>query len=186
MIAELGHFALIVALLAALVQAVVPLAGAARGRLAWMAVARPAARVQCALVALSFAALTWSFVANDFSVRYVAANSNSALPLAYRVAAVWGGHEGSMLLWTLMLALWSLAVAHCSRQLPLATMAILMGGHVRVGLEDNLYYKKGVLAESNAQLVERIVRLAKELGREVATPDEAREILGIEKKVVAK
>lgn len=69
-----------------------------------------------------------------------------------------------------------------SHQLPLATMAILMGGHVRVGLEDNLYYKKGELAESNAQLVARIVRLAKELGREVATPDEAREILGIQKR----
>ncbi|MDX6010626.1 heme lyase CcmF/NrfE family subunit [Cupriavidus necator] len=123
MIAELGHFALIVALLVALVQAVVPLAGAARGQLAWMALARPAARVQCLLVALSFAALTWSFVSNDFSVRYVAANANSALPLAYRIAAVWGGHEGSMLLWTLMLGLWSLAVSACSRQLPLAAVA---------------------------------------------------------------
>lgn len=69
-----------------------------------------------------------------------------------------------------------------AHQLPLATMAILMGGHVRVGLEDNLYYRKGELAESNAQLVARIVRLAKELGREVATPDEAREILGIQKR----
>lgn len=68
-----------------------------------------------------------------------------------------------------------------SHQLPLATMAILMGGHVRVGLEDNLYYRKGELAESNAQLVARIVRLAQELGREVATPAEAREILGIQK-----
>ncbi|WP_427307086.1 heme lyase CcmF/NrfE family subunit [Cupriavidus sp. H39] len=123
MIAELGHFALIVALLVALVQAVVPLAGAARGQLAWMALARPAARVQCLLVALSFAALTWSFVSNDFSVRYVAANANSALPLAYRIAAVWGGHEGSMLLWTLMLGLWSLAVSVYSRQLPLAAVA---------------------------------------------------------------
>ncbi|NOV21962.1 heme lyase CcmF/NrfE family subunit [Cupriavidus necator] len=123
MIAELGHFTLIVALLVALVQAVVPLAGAARGRLAWMALARPAARVQCLLVALSFAALTWSFISNDFSVRYVAANANSALPLAYRIAAVWGGHEGSMLLWTLMLGLWSLAVSVYSRQLPLAAVA---------------------------------------------------------------
>ncbi|SOZ62672.1 periplasmic heme lyase subunit with CcmH, transfers heme from CcmE to apocytochrome c, cytochrome c-type biogenesis [Cupriavidus taiwanensis] len=123
MIAELGHFTLIVALLVALVQAVVPLAGAARGRLAWMALARPAARVQCGLVALSFAALTWCFVDHDFSVRYVAANANSALPLAYRIAAVWGGHEGSMLLWTLMLALWSLAVSVWSRQLPLAAVA---------------------------------------------------------------
>jgi 3-keto-5-aminohexanoate cleavage enzyme len=79
------------------------------------------------------------------------------------------------------LCTWSVAGVG-SRQLPLATMAILMGGHVRVGLEDNLYYRKGELAESNAQLVARIVRLAKELGREVATPAEAREILGIEAK----
>lgn len=127
MIAELGHFTLIVALLVALVQAAVPLAGAARGNLAWMALARPAARVQCVLVALAFAALTWAFVAKDFSVRYVAANANSALPLAYRVAAVWGGHEGSMLLWTLMLALWSLAVSLFSRQLPLAAVARVLG-----------------------------------------------------------
>lgn len=83
------------------------------------------------------------------------------------------------------LCTWSVAGVG-SRQLPLATMAIMLGGHVRVGLEDNIYYKKGELAQSNAQLVERIVRLAKELGREVATPAEAREILGIEKKVGAK
>ena len=67
-------------------------------------------------------------------------------------------------------------------ELPLATMAIVLGGHVRVGFEDNIYYSKGVLARSNAQLVERVVRIAKELEREVATPDEAREILGIKKK----
>ncbi len=72
-----------------------------------------------------------------------------------------------------------------SHQLPMATMAILMGGHVRVGLEDNLYYRKGELAESNAQLVARVVRLARELGREVATPDEAREILGLVPKTAA-
>jgi 3-keto-5-aminohexanoate cleavage enzyme len=72
-----------------------------------------------------------------------------------------------------------------SQQLPMATMAIVMGGHVRVGLEDNLFYRKGELAESNAQLVARIVRLAKELGREVATPDEAREILGLRPRVPA-
>jgi 3-keto-5-aminohexanoate cleavage enzyme len=77
---------------------------------------------------------------------------------------------------------WSVAGVG-QHQLSMATMAILMGGHVRVGLEDNLFYRKGELAESNAQLVERIVRLAKELGRPVATPDEAREILGIEARV---
>lgn len=77
---------------------------------------------------------------------------------------------------------WSVAGVG-QHQLSMATMAILMGGHVRVGLEDNLFYRKGELAESNAQLVERVVRLAKELGRPVATPDEAREILGIEARV---
>jgi cytochrome c-type biogenesis protein CcmF len=104
--AELGHFCLILALWVAVLQAALPLLGAALDRPRWTAMAHSAARVQCALVLLSFVALTWAFVDNDFSVRYVAANSNSALPLAYRMAAVWGSHEGSMLLWTLMLGLW--------------------------------------------------------------------------------
>ncbi|CAG2136867.1 Cytochrome c-type biogenesis protein CcmF [Cupriavidus yeoncheonensis] len=133
---ELGHFALIVALLAAMVQAALPLAGAARGNPAWMSVARPAARVQCALVVLAYLSLTMAFAGNDFSVRYVAANSNSDLPLAYRLAAVWGGHEGSMLLWTLMLALWSLAVSVFSRRLPLPMVARVLGvmGAISAGL----------------------------------------------------
>lgn len=133
---ELGHFALIVALLAAVVQAALPLAGAARGNPAWMSVARPAARVQCALVVLAYVSLTIAFADSDFSVRYVAANSNSDLPLAYRLAAVWGGHEGSMLLWTLMLALWSLAVSVFSRRLPLPVVARVLGvmGAISSGL----------------------------------------------------
>ena len=124
--AELGQFCLIVALLVALVQAVLPLAGAATGRTGWMALARPAARLQGALVLMAFASLTAAFVDNDFSVRYVASNSNSALPLVYRVTAVWGSHEGSMLLWTLMLAGWSTAVS-MGRQLPPAMMARVLG-----------------------------------------------------------
>ncbi len=133
---ELGHFALIVALLAATVQAVLPLAGAVRGNAAWMSVARPAARVQCALVVLAYLSLTLAFAGDDFSVRYVAANSNSDLPLPYRLAAVWGGHEGSMLLWTLMLALWSLAVSIFSRRLPLPVVARVLGvmGAISSGL----------------------------------------------------
>jgi len=136
MIAELGHFALILALLTAAMQSVLPLVGAARDDERWMAVARPAARMQCALVLLAYGALTWAFVSNDFSVLYVAANSNSALPLPYRVAAVWGGHEGSMLLWTTMLALWSLAVSLFSRQLPLPVVARVLGvmGAISTGL----------------------------------------------------
>lgn len=133
---ELGHFALICALLAALVQGVLPLAGAPRGFVPWMALARPAAVLQCLLVLAAWVSLTVAFVDNDFSVRYVAANSNSALPLVYRMAAVWGGHEGSMLLWTLMLACWSLAVAVFSRNLPLAFVARVLGvmGAISSGL----------------------------------------------------
>ncbi|MFN0317369.1 MAG: heme lyase CcmF/NrfE family subunit [Burkholderiales bacterium] len=127
MIAELGHFALIVALCLAIAQAVFPLAGAARGQAAWMAVARPAAQGQFAFLLLSFAALAHAFVTSDFSVAYVAQNSNSALPLQYRIAAVWGAHEGSLLLWVTMLALWSAAVSHFSRAIPLAFLARVLG-----------------------------------------------------------
>jgi len=127
MIAELGHFALILALLVALAQGVLPLVGAARGDARWIAFARPAAAVQFALVLLAFIALAIAFAQNDFSVAYVANHSNSKLPLAYRLAAVWGGHEGSLLLWILMLAGWTVAVAFASRALPEAMMARTVG-----------------------------------------------------------
>ena len=135
MFAELGHFALILALFVASVQAVLPLAGAARGDTAWMAIARPAAQLQFTLVAASFCCLTWAFVQNDFSVQYVANQSNSQLPLEYRIAAVWGGHEGSLLLWSLMLAGWTIAVSLFSRQLPQSMVARVLGvlGLVSVG-----------------------------------------------------
>ena len=118
MIPELGNLLLLLALAVALVQGVFPLVGAHRGRADWMALARPTAYLQFWLVALSFVLLTVSFVRHDFSVLYVASNSNSALPLAYRIAAVWGGHEGSLLLWVLMLCAWTVAVARFSRSLP--------------------------------------------------------------------
>ncbi len=118
MVPELGHFALILALCIALVQSVVPLVGAARNNHAWMALARPAAQAQCLFIALAFGCLTYAFVTNDFSVKYVAEHSNTQLPLAYRVAGVWGGHEGSLLLWTLMLGVWMFAVSIFSRSLP--------------------------------------------------------------------
>ena len=118
MIPELGHFLLWLALGTALVLGTLPMAGAARGRADWMLLARPLAYALAACVVLAFASLVLSFVRNDFSVLYVASNSNSALPLQYRVAAVWGGHEGSLLLWTLMLSLWMVAVARFSRHLP--------------------------------------------------------------------
>jgi cytochrome c-type biogenesis protein CcmF len=127
MIPELGHFALITALLLALVQGLVPLAGAARGNGAWMAVSVPAARAQCGFLVIAFVALTWAFVVNDFSVIYVAQHSNSALPVPYRFSAVWGAHEGSLLLWTLIIALWTMAVSFGSRNLPRAFVARVLG-----------------------------------------------------------
>jgi cytochrome c-type biogenesis protein CcmF len=93
MIPELGHFALILALLVAATQGIVPMLGAARNHSRMMALARPAARVQFALVATAFGCLAWSFATNDFSVQNVASNSNSELPLHYRIAATWGSHE---------------------------------------------------------------------------------------------
>ena len=135
MIPELGQVALLLALAVALVQGTLPLAGAARGRADWMALARPAAQTHFLLVAVAFACLTSAFVRNDFSVLYVASNSNSALPLPYRVAGVWGGHEGSLLLWLMMLSVWMLAVAQFSRHLPQAVVSRILAvmGLVSVG-----------------------------------------------------
>ena len=127
MIPELGQFALALALAVAIVQAVLPIAGAARGNAAWIAVARPAAQAQALLVALAFGCLTYAFVTNDFSVAYVAEHSNSALPLQYRVAGAWGGHEGSLLLWTLMLGVWMTAVALFSAHFPEDMVARVLG-----------------------------------------------------------
>jgi cytochrome c-type biogenesis protein CcmF len=126
-IPELGHFLLILALAVALAQGVLPLAGAQKGRAEWMALGRPLAYLQLLLVGASFLCLTASFVRHDFSVLYVASNSNSALPLAYRIAGVWGGHEGSLLLWVLMLGVWTVAVALFSRSLPRVFVARILG-----------------------------------------------------------
>ncbi len=132
---ELGHLALILALLVAVVQSVLPLIGAHRGHAGWIAIARPAAQAQFLLIAFAFGCLMHAFVVNDFSVQYVANHSNSKLPLAYRASAVWGGHEGSLLLWVLMLAGWSFAVSVLSRQLPQAMVARVLGvlGLVSIG-----------------------------------------------------
>src|SRR5438876_11321181 len=132
MIPELGHFALILALLVALIQGTLPLVGAAIDAPRLMAVSRPAARAQALLVALAFAALAWSFVSNDFSVQNVASNSNSELPLHYRFAATWGSHEGSLLLWTLMLGGWSFAVTMSASTLPPAILARLISAAVLI------------------------------------------------------
>jgi cytochrome c-type biogenesis protein CcmF len=127
MIPELGHLALIVALFVAAVQGTLPIIGAHRGNAAWIALARPAAQAQCLLVMFAFGALMHAFVTNDFSVLYVAEHSNSKLPTAYRAAAVWGGHEGSLLLWLLMLNLWTVAAGTFSRQLHAAMRARVVG-----------------------------------------------------------
>ncbi len=135
MIPELGHFALIVAFVIALTQAILSLTGAARRIPNFVAVARPAAAGQFVFVALAFCALAWSFVHNDFSVLNVASNSNSQLPWFYRLAASWGSHEGSLLLWVLMLSVWMLAVATFSRSLPDDMVARILGvmGLISVG-----------------------------------------------------
>ena len=135
MLPELGQLALLLALLAALLQAALPLAGAAGNRPAWMAVARPAALAQLLLLGFAYFALTAAFVQQDFSVLYVANNSNSLLPMVYRYTAVWGSHEGSLLLWVLMLALWNAAVALWSRGLPQVVSARVLGviGLVAIG-----------------------------------------------------
>ena len=136
MIPELGHFALILALCVAVLLGTLPLLGAQQGRREWMVLARPAAQVFFLLVAASMAALAWSFYVSDFSVAYVAGHSNSALPTMYRLAAVWGGHEGSLLLWVFMLAGWTVAVAQRSRTLDEAMVARVLGvlGLVSTGL----------------------------------------------------
>jgi cytochrome c-type biogenesis protein CcmF len=135
MIPELGHFILVLALAAAVAQAAFGLAGPALGRPAWTAVARPAVIAQFVLVSLSLAALVNAFVQHDFSVEYVAANSNTALPVGYRIAAVWGAHEGSLLLWAWILAAWTLAVALLSRSLPPEFAARVLGvmGLISIG-----------------------------------------------------
>ena len=135
MIPELGHFALITALCVALVQGVLPLLGTHQKCERWIALARPAAWILLLLLAVAFFCLTAAFVQNDFSVLYVARHSNTQLPLPYRIAAVWGGHEGSLLLWVIMLGLWTAAVAVFSKSLSdeMAARVIAVLGWVIVG-----------------------------------------------------
>ena len=133
---ELGHFALILALCVSLVQGVLPTFGAAYGRREWMVLARPAAQATFLLTLAAFVALAWSFYTSDFSVLYVSEHSNSQLPTMYRFGAVWGGHEGSLLLWVFMLSGWAVAVAQFSRSLDEAMVARVLGvlGLVMFGL----------------------------------------------------
>ncbi len=127
MLPELGQFALILALLLAFVQCALPIYGAWRGNAVLIAVARPAVAGQAVFVVLAFGMLTYAFITQDFSVAYVAQNSNLALPWYYRFSAVWGAHEGSLLLWIVILNIWTVAVAAFSRRLPDALIARVLG-----------------------------------------------------------
>ena len=134
MIPELGNFACVLALCVALAQCILPIAGSFSGNRRWMALARPAAAASFLLVSVAFACLIQAFVTNDFSVTYVASNSNSSLPVYYRIAGAWGGHEGSLLLWIWMLVMWGFAVALFSRRLPDETVARVLGVMGLIGI----------------------------------------------------
>ena len=135
MIPEIGHFALIIALLLSISLGIFPILGAARNNAVWMSTARPLAYGLLAFIGIAFAALAYSFLSNDFSVLYVSTHSNSQLPAQYRFAAIWGGHEGSLLLWVFFLSIWTSAVATFSKHLPKEMVARVLGvmGLVAVG-----------------------------------------------------
>ncbi len=135
MIAELGHFSLILALCMACVLGLLPIIGASRAISGWVAVARPAAFGQLLFMLISYACLTIGFLTHDFSVAYVAQNSNTALPVLYLISGVWGAHEGSLLLWALVLSCWTGLVALLSRTIPEVTVARVLGvmGLVSIG-----------------------------------------------------
>ncbi|MBU3605426.1 heme lyase CcmF/NrfE family subunit [Polynucleobacter sp. MWH-Creno-3A4] len=136
MIPEIGHYALILGLCVALIQGVLPLIGAHQGRREGLILARPAAQTVFLLLAIAFVILAWSFYVNDFSVLYVAEHSNSQLPVVYRLGAVWGGHEGSLLLWIFLLSTWTILVAQLSQELDEFMVARVIGvlGLVTSGL----------------------------------------------------
>jgi len=135
MIPEFGQIALIIAFLLSLCLSVIPMAGSFNGRLVWMTSARSLAVGLFVFVALSFGILSWSFYVDDFSVAYVANHSNLVLPVQYKISAVWGGHEGSLLLWVLILAGWTLAVSVFSNRLPIDILARVLSvmGMISVG-----------------------------------------------------
>ncbi|MCX7085276.1 MAG: heme lyase CcmF/NrfE family subunit [Methylococcales bacterium] len=135
MIPELGHFSLILALCMALILGTLPILGAYRGFSSWIAVARPTAYAQFLFMALSYGCLTYSCLTHDFSVKYIATNSNTSLPVLYLISGVWGAHEGSLLLWGLVLTIWTALVAKFSKSIPDATVARVLGvmGLVSIG-----------------------------------------------------
>ncbi|MDG6303583.1 heme lyase CcmF/NrfE family subunit [Glaesserella parasuis] len=135
MIAELGNYTLALALSLAILLAILPLVGAHKQNASLMALARPMTWAVFLALSISFGSLFYLFAVNDFTVQYVVNNSNSTLPLEYRLSAVWGSHEGSLLLWIWLLSLWSVAVATFSRQMPEEAIARVLGvmGLVSIG-----------------------------------------------------
>ncbi|MGD8111222.1 heme lyase CcmF/NrfE family subunit [Vibrio sp. TRT 21S02] len=135
MIAEIGHFAMIASLAMAVLLSILPLIGASKNNTMLMNTARPLSWGMFLLLALSFGILLWAFYTNDFTLQYVASNSNSQLPWYYRLTAVWGAHEGSLLLWVLIQAAWTVAVATYSRGMPQESVARVLGvmGMISVG-----------------------------------------------------
>ncbi len=134
MITEIGHFALVLALMVAALQTVLPAWGAAKRDARLMGVAEPAAMAQLLLLILAFAALTHAYVVSDFSVENVAANSHSTKPMLYKISGVWGNHEGSMLLWVLILALFGAAVAAFGNNLPATLKANVLAVQASIAL----------------------------------------------------
>lgn len=134
MITELGHFALILSFFVAIVQAVVPMIGAARGWRGWMNVASPAATVQLGLLMVAFVALTVAFVTSDFSLRLVFLNSHTDKPMLYKISGVWGNHEGSMLLWVLIVALFGATAAWFGGNLPRTLQARVLSVQGAIGV----------------------------------------------------
>jgi cytochrome c-type biogenesis protein CcmF len=141
-IAELGHFALIIALAMALLQSLVPMIGSFKGYASWMRLGSPLSMGQLFFVAISFVCLAMAFLNDDFSLKYVSQHSNTALPDHFKISAVWAAHEGSLLLWALILAAWTSAVALFSRALPLVLSARILSilGAISVGFALFLLY----------------------------------------------
>ncbi|MBT8114229.1 MAG: cytochrome c biogenesis protein CcsA, partial [Arenicella sp.] len=135
MLGELGNFCLCLLMCVALAQTIVPLVGASKNQQNWMAFARNAAYVQWLLTVIAYICLTIAFINHDYSISYVANNSNNAQPLVYRISAVWGAHEGSLLLWILMLSSWTALVARFSHGIPRDMVARVLGvlGFVSIG-----------------------------------------------------
>ena len=134
MITELGHFALILAFMVAIVQTFVPLVGAQKGWRSWMAVAEPAASAQFMLTAFAFGALMWAFISSDFSLLLVVQNSHSAKPMLYKISGTWGNHEGSMLLWVLIVSLFGATAAWFGTNLPPSLRARVLSVQGAIGV----------------------------------------------------